>query len=141
MEKHYGKTSKKNVLTVPTYDYQEVYNQVTTYLKANPKTEVLISGGVLTTTSAIIAAVNDLGLFIPKDIKLMVFDNEFSNTEINLIRPYVIQQDAYQIGYQSAATLYNQIYGDLRTKTIRLPAKIIDFTDNEEANKHLFATA
>ena len=59
----------------------------------------------------------------------MLFDNDFSSTEAKLIRPYVIQQDAYQIGYRSAATLYNQLYGDLHTEIIRLPVKILDFTE------------
>ena len=110
-----------------SFHFQEVYKSVTAYLKANPKTDVIITSGVQTITDAIISAVSALNLSIPKDIKLMVFDNDFSSTELTLLRPYVIQQNAYQIGYQSAATLYTQIYGDLRTKIIRLPADIIDF--------------
>ena len=65
----------------------------------------------------------------------MIFDNDFSSTEISLIRPYVIQQDAYQIGYRSAASLYNQIYGDLRTEIIRLPVSIVDYTEKKHTEK------
>ena len=58
----------------------------------------------------------------------MLFDCDFSSTEIKLLQPYVIHQDAYQIGYKAASTLYNQIYGDLRVEPVRLPIKIIDYT-------------
>ena len=116
-------------MTLNTFQFQELHNNVTAYLKANPQTEVIITSGVRSITDAIISAVNSLNLSIPQDIKLMIFDNDFSSTELKLIRPYVIQQNAYQIGYQSAVTLYNQIYGDLRTQTIRLPVQIIDYTN------------
>ncbi len=137
ISKYYKKTDNSSVLTLTSFHFQEVYKNVTAYLKANPKTDVIITSGVQTVTDAIISAVNALNLSIPKDIKLMVFDNDFSSTELTLIRPYVIQQNAYQIGYQSAATLYNQIYGDLRTKIIRLPADIIDFKKESTVKKLL----
>ena len=74
---------------------------------------------------------------MPKDIKLMIFDSDFSFTENNLIRPYVILQNAYEIGYRSAAALYNQLYGDLHTENIRLPIKIIDYT-KKQPERHSF---
>ena len=92
---------------------------------------MIITSGVQTATDAILSAVNALNLSIPKDIKLMIFDNDFSFTEMNLFRPYVILQDAYQIGYRSAASLYNQLYGDLRTEIIRLPVNIIDYSTKQ----------
>lgn len=128
---YYGNESKDSVVTLTNFDFQKVYNCVVEHLREHPETEVIITNGVHPITDAVIAAVKASKRSIPKDIRLMIFDNDFSATEINLIRPYVIQQDAYQIGYQSAATLYNQIYGDLRTQTIRLPIHILDYTKKE----------
>lgn len=126
--KYYGNAKQGNVLTMEYFYPEEIKQNIANYLKENPNTDVIITTGLHITTDAIIAAVNSLNLSIPKDIKLMVFDNEFSSTEINLIRPYVIQQDSYQIGYKSASALYNQIYGDLRTENVRLPVNIVDYT-------------
>ena len=123
------KTSgKESVLTLHSFSFEEIYNGVRTYLQENPQTEVVITSGLQIATDAILAAANSLNLSIPNDIKLMIFDNDFSFTEMNLFRPYVILQDAYQIGYRSAASLYNQLYGDLRTEIIRLPVNIIDYS-------------
>ncbi len=134
---HFKKSGKDSVLTLHSFSFKEIYDNVLAYLQANPKTEVVITSGVQPATDAILAVANALKLSIPKDIKLMIFDNDFSFTEINLFRPYVILQDAYQIGYRSAATLYNQLYGDLRTETIRLPVQIIDYTQ-ENSDKLFF---
>ena len=127
--KAYFKTSgKESVLTLHSFSFEKIYNGVRTYLQENPQTEVIITNGLQTATDAILAAANSLNLSIPQDIKLMIFDNDFSLTEMNLFRPYVILQDAYQIGYRSAASLYNQLYGDLRTEIVRLPVNIIEHT-------------
>ena len=128
LNKYYGSRENGNVLTLNTFSAEDVKKTLTAYLKANPKTEVIITTGVRGTTDAVIAAVNGLRRTIPKDVKLMVFDNDFSAIELKLFTPYVISQQAYQIGYKSAAALYNQIYGDLRTENIRLPATIEDFS-------------
>lgn len=129
---YYKKSGEPSVLTLNSFSYQKIYDNVLAYLKMNPKTDVIITSGVQTATDAIVAAANDLKLSIPNDIKLMIFDNDFSFTELNLFRPYAILQDAYEIGYRSAATLYNQLYGDLRTEIIRLPVKIIDYTEKTQ---------
>ena len=117
--------------------FEEIYQGVVSFLKSNPNIDVIIAPGFQTATDAIIAAVNHLGLSIPNDIKLMIFDNDFSSTELKLIKPYAIEQDAYQIGYRSAAALYNQLYGDLRTETIRLPVNIIDYTEMQSIERQL----
>ena len=122
---------KNNVVTLPHFGHEEIFNAVSSFLKEHPETEVIITTGARENTDAVISAVQSLNLSIPKDIKLMTFDCDFSSTEIALFRPYVIKQDAYQIGYKSAAALYNQIYGDLRTETIRLPVSIIDYSENK----------
>lgn len=125
----YKKSGSSSILTLKSFSFENIYNNTLNYLKEHPDVEVIIATGVHPTTDAVIAAANELRLSIPKDIKLMLFDNDLSYTENKLLRPYAIQQDAYQIGYRSASTLYNQLYGDLRTENIRLPVKIIDHTE------------
>jgi DNA-binding LacI/PurR family transcriptional regulator len=137
LTKYYGTRDKANVLTIQYSSFEAIYQGVVSFLKANPNIDVIIAPGFQTATDAIIAAVNHLGLSIPNDIKLMIFDNDFSSTELKLIKPYAIEQDAYQIGYRSAAALYNQIYGDLRTETIRLPVNIIDYTEMQSIERQL----
>lgn len=128
LKQYYGSQNASGVLTVNNFSFKEIYTSVTEYLKGNPKTEVIIVIGWQVATDAVIAAVNALQLSIPKDIRLMLFDCDFSSTEIKLLQPYVIQQDGYQIGYKAASALYNQIYGDLHAETIRLPIEILDYT-------------
>jgi GntR family transcriptional regulator of arabinose operon len=133
LKKYYGSENESGVLTVNNFSFNEIYTGVVEYLKTHPKTEVIIVVGWQAATDAVIAAVNALQMSIPKDVRLMLFDCDFSSTEIKLLQPYVIQQDGYQIGYKAAATLYNQIYGDLRAETVRLPIEILDYTDPEES--------
>lgn len=137
VEALYDKSGEDSVLTLNSFSFKNIYNGVLEYLQKNPKTEVIITSGVQTATDAVLSAVKDLNLSIPENVKLMIFDNDFSFTEIDLVRPYVISQDAYQIGYRSAAALYNQLYGDLRTETVRLPVKIIDYTKKHDY-KHFY---
>lgn len=134
---YFKKSGEQSVLTLPAFEFQKIYESVYTYLKEHPQTEVIITSGVHPATDAILSAIKALKLSISKDIKLMLFDNNFSFTELNLIRPYVILQDAYQIGYRSAATLYNQLYGDLHTENLLLPVKIIDYT-KKQSYKNFF---
>lgn len=128
MKKYYGPNEQRNILVVNNFSFEEIYNSVLAYLSNNPETEVIVLVGWQVATDAVISAVNSLNLSIPNDIRLMLFDCDFSSTEINLLQPYIIQQDAYQIGYKAASTLYNQIYGDLRVETVRLPIEIIDYS-------------
>lgn len=129
INKYYGKKVDSHVLTLPIFSREEIIKAVRSFLQEHPKTQVILTTGLRENTDAVIAAVNSLQYSIPKDIKLMTFDCDFSSTELALFRPYVIQQDGYQIGYKSAAALYNQIYGDLHTETIQLPISIIDYTE------------
>ena len=128
MKKYYGRSGQDSILTIEHFSFDKIYNDVVSYLKRNPQTDAIFTIGWQLVTDAIIASVNSLHLSIPKDIKLMLLDCDLSSTEIKLLQPYVIQQDAYQIGYKAAATLYNQIYGDLCVETVRLPVEIIDYT-------------
>ena len=127
LEKYYGSRERGAVLTLNNFHPETVKKGLTSHLKAHPDTDVIITTGVRAATDSVISVANSLKISIPKDVKLMVFDNDFSPIELSLFRPYVIAQDAYQIGYKSAAALYNQIYGDLRTENVRLPAIIEDF--------------
>lgn len=128
LRKYYGEPNEKNILTIDYFSYDEIYKNTIAHLQRYPETDVLIIPGVQVATDAVIAALSELKLAISKDIKIMLFDSDLSTTEINLTHPYVIQQDAYQIGYRSASALYNQIYGDLRTVNIRLPIDIVDYS-------------
>lgn len=128
IKKYYGIDTQNHISIVNNFSFEEIYNNIVANLRSNPKIEVIIAVGWQGVTDAIIAAVNSLNLSIPRDIRLMLFDCDLSSNEIKLLQPYVIQQDAYQIGYKAASTLYNQIYGDLRVESVRLPIKIIDYT-------------
>lgn len=132
LKRYYGNENTSGALTVNHFSFDEIYNGVAEHLKTHPNTEVIIVVGWHVATDAVVAAVNALQQSIPKDIRLMLFDCDFSATEIKLLQPYVIQQDGYQIGYKAAATLYNQIYGDLHAETVRLPIEILDYTTAEE---------
>ena len=128
MQKYYDTNVENHILTLQHFGFNEIYNSVTRYLQDNPETDAIFMTGWQLATDAVISAVKALNLSIPKDIKLMLFDCDLSSTERNLLQPYVIRQDAYQIGYKAASTLYNQIYGDLRMENVRLPVEIIDYT-------------
>lgn len=133
MKKYYNTDAEKHILTVQHFTFQEIYHSVTRYLQENPNTDAIFMIGWQLVTDAVIAAVKSMQLSIPKDIKLMLFDCDLSSTERNLLQPYVIRQDAYQIGYKAASTLYNQIYGDLRVESVRLPIEIIDYTNTAQS--------
>lgn len=133
--KYYGQTETSGFIRFENFGFDSVYKGVYEYLKEHPETEVIIAPGTRMSTDAVIAAVQDAKKDLPKNIKLMVFDSDFSSTELNLFRPYVILQDAYQIGYKSASTLYNQIYGDLRVEMVRLPISIVDYTKKHSIKK------
>ena len=133
MKKYYNTDAEQHILTVQHFTFQEIYDSVTRYLQENPNTDAIFMIGWQLVTDAVIAAVKSMQLSIPKDIKLMLFDCDLSSTERNLLQPYVIRQDAYQIGYKAASTLYNQIYGDLRVESVRLPIEIIDYTNTAQS--------
>lgn len=94
------------------------------YLQKYPDTQIIIVCGVQ--RFPVIMAAQELGIQIPKDMKLMLFDDELSPAERNALKPYILQQDGYRIGHLAAESLYNQIYGDLRPVIRELPVTIID---------------
>ncbi len=127
--RYYQKIEPRNILIVnKTPDV--IKDTIIQYLKKYTDTEVMIVLG--TTCPAVLMATDELGLRIPQDLKLMVFDDELSHTEYNTLKPYLIKQDGYHIGYYAAQALYNQLYGDSRPVTQMLPVSIVD-TSKEEA--------
>ncbi len=127
--RYYQKIEPRNIQIVnKTPDI--IKDTVIQYLKKYPDTEVMIVLGTI--CPAVLMATDELGLRIPQDLKLMIFDDELSHAEYNALKPYLIKQDGYHIGYYAAQALYNQIYGDSRPVTQMLPVTIID-TSKEEA--------
>lgn len=121
--KYYGEAKAKNALFIPI-DRKNHVEIISNYLKNNPNTEVIIIMG--NQVESALAAVKKVNLKVPEDIKLMVFDDELSAIERETYRPIIIEQNAFQIGYSASKTLYEQIYGDQKTKIIKLPVKIYE---------------
>ena len=129
MLRYYKKIEPQNVLIV-NGDPNEIKNTVIHYLRKYPDTEVMIVLGTI--YPAVLMALEDLGLRTPQDLKLMIFDDELSHAECSKLKPYLIKQDGYHIGYYASQALYNQLYGDSRPITQMLPVSIVD-TGKEEA--------
>lgn len=128
MLRYYKKIEPQNVLIV-NGNPSEIKDTVIRHLKKYTNTDVLIVLG--TTYPAILMALDELGLSIPQDLKLMIFDDELSHNQYNTLKPYLIKQDGYHIGYNAAEALYNQLYGDSRLVTQMLPVTIVDTVEEE----------
>lgn len=128
MLRYYKKIEPQNVLIVNGRP-SEIKDTVIHYLKKYPDTEVMIVLGTI--YPAVLKALDELGLRTPRDLKLMIFDDELSHAECNTLKPYLIKQDGYHIGYYAAQALYNQLYGDSRPVTQMLPVTIIDTSEEE----------
>lgn len=121
--RHYKIATPQNILTIEGTPAQQK-SSIVKHLKDYPNTEIIIVASVQ--RHHVLSAIQELGLNIPRDIKLMFFDEELTITERNTLKPYILQQDGYQIGYLAAEALYNQLYGDMRPVTKLLPVTIID---------------
>lgn len=121
--RHYKIATPQNILKIDGTPAQKKAT-VVKHLKDYPNTEIIIVGSVQ--RHCVLSAIQELGLNIPRDIKLMFFDEELTPPERNALKPYILQQDGYQIGYLAAEALYNQLYGDMRPVTKLLPVTIID---------------
>lgn len=121
--RYYKMVTPRNLL-ISEGTPQRQKDTVIKYLQKYPDTQVAIVCGIQ--RLPVITAAKELGIRIPQDMKLMIFDDELSPTERSSLKPYIIQQDGYQIGYLAAEALHNQIYGDLRTVTRQLPVTITD---------------
>lgn len=126
--RYYKMMEPRNILIAegsPT----EIKNTVIRYLKKYTDTDVIIVLGTM--CPAIVMATNELGIQIPRDLKLMVFDDEMPFSQKNALKPYIIEQDGCGIGYYAAQALYNQLYGDSQPVTQMLPVTIIDTSEEK----------
>lgn len=121
--RHYKVAMPQNILIIDGTPSQKTAT-VIKHLRDYPNTEIIVVAS--TQRHCVLSAVQELNLNIPRDIRLMFFDDELTPPERNALQPYILQQDGYQIGYLAAEALYNQLYGDLRPVTKLLPVTIID---------------
>ena len=123
--RYYKMATPQNLLVLDG-DFQEMKESTIKYLQKYSDVELIIVSGSM--RLPIYKAAEELNIKIPDDLKLMMFDDELSPTERNTLKPYVIKQDGYQIGYLAAESLYNQIWGDTRPTTQKLPVTIAEFS-------------
>lgn len=121
--RHYKMAKPQNILTLEG-SFLNMKKQAIKYLMDYPETEVVVVSGSM--RLPVLAAAEELGISIPGKLRLMIIDDELSPAEHQSLRPYILKQDGYQIGYLAAQTLYNQIYGDLRPVIKQLPVSIVD---------------
>lgn len=127
--RHYKMAKPQNILILDGSPLQ-MKNTVIKYLQKYPDTQIIIISGTMRLT--VLMAAKELGIQIPRDLKLMIFDDELSLPERISLKPYILKQDGYRIGYYAAEALYNQLFGDSRTITKLLPVAILD-TSTEKA--------
>lgn len=121
--KYYGFATANNVLLLKSEDKDYIYKTIKTYLQENPNTDALIITDVFLSLAHL--AITELNLKTPEQIRLVIFDDEISFAENKTLKPYIISQDGYNIGYHSAKYVYNQILGEKRTVTKKFPVKLI----------------
>lgn len=136
-KKYYGKNPDDSILMLDNFTPKEIYRRLEEYLTTHPVPQVIITPGVQHITDSIFVVLNYMNLSVPKDIRFMLFDNDLSYHETQVLCPYVIMQQAYLIGYESAKFLYNQIYGDLRTFSKRFPITIVDYSKKTKNKPNL----
>lgn len=112
--------SPRNLLILSDNKPQQK-NDALRHLQKYPDTDIIIVPGSLRTP--VLAAMKTLKL---QNIKLMIFDDELTYAERELLKPFFILQDGYRIGYAAAETLYNHILGDMRPVVKLLPVEVID---------------
>lgn len=126
--RYYKIATPQNILIIDGSPLQKKAT-IIKHLRDYPNTEIIIVGS--SQRLPVLMAAQELNISIPRDMKLMFFDDELSHAERNTLKPYILQQDGYQIGYLAAESLYNQLYGDLRPVTKLLPVTIIDTSTDQ----------
>lgn len=121
--KYYGSSKAKDLLKISESKSSQIVS-IKKYLKLYPDTELLIFTG--TQFTQVMDALSQIGLSVPEDIKLMIFDDELSAIEKKLLKPYLIKQDGASIGYFAAKTLYDQIYSSEKITMKTFPVQIVD---------------
>ena len=130
VEEYYEKQPDDSILFMDNFTPTTIYDRFEQYLKSHPLPQVIITPGVQHIVDSLLFVLNRKNISPTKNVKLMLFDNDLSFDTISKLKPYIIKQRAYQIGYESSALLYNQIYGDLRTESKLFPADIFDYSKN-----------
>lgn len=118
--KYYKSASPRNLLTLGGTSAQQEA-AVIKFLQQYPDTDVMILHG--TQRLPVLSAMKNLGM---QNIKLMIFDDELSPVERDILRPFFIQQDGYHIGYTAAEVLYHHILGDMRPVIKQIQVTITD---------------
>lgn len=125
---YYDSNPYDSIIVMNDFAPETIYREFRKYLDNHPTPQVIVAYGVRHIVDSIFVVLNERGISPIKDVKFMIFDNDLTYDAISFLKPYVIKQRAYQIGYESCALLYNQIYGDLRTETKRFPVDILDLS-------------
>ena len=136
ISKYYGKDAKDYVIT-SDFTPEDLCKKFEDYLDKFSIPQVIIVPGVAYIIDSLFLVLNKKNISPTNDLKFMLFDNDLTYNAIVYLKPYIIKQRAYQIGYESAAQLYNQIYGDLRTEIKLLPSDIEDCSKKFSKNINL----
>ncbi len=129
-KKFYGKDPGDSLLMIENFFPENIYDAIDGYLDSHPLPQLIIAPGAQHIADSIEFALNrrktppsEL-----KSLRYMFIDENINENSIDRLKPYIIQQRSYEIGYESAKLLYNQIYGDLRTESKLFPADIYDYS-------------
>lgn len=133
---YYEKNPNDSMIIMNDFAPETIYKEFDKFLDNHPLPQVIIAYGIRHIIDSILVVLNKRNVSPAKDVKFMLFDNDLTYDTVNYLKPFVIKQKAYQIGYESSALLYNQIYGDLRTETKRFPVDIIDLSKKVKPTNH-----
>lgn len=125
---HYDKDPADALLMIENFLPTQIYDAIDNYLDTHPLPQLIIAPGAQHIADSIEFTLNRRGVQWQKNLRFMFIDDNISQESIDRLKPYIIKQRAYQIGYESAMLLYNQIYGDLRTESKLFPADIYDLS-------------
>ena len=127
-KKFYGKDPGDSLVVIENFFPNLIYDAIDRYLDKHPLPQLIIAPGAQHIADSIEFALNRRNIPQPVNLKYMFIDENLSEDSIKRLKPYIIKQRSYQIGYESATLLYNQIYGDLRTQSKLFPADIYDYS-------------
>lgn len=125
---YYGKDPSDTLLILENFYPTQIYGALDKYLDSHPLPQLIIAPGAQHIADSIEFILKRRGIQWQKNLRFMFIDENISQESIDRLKPYIIKQRAYQIGYESAMLLYNQIYGDLRTQSKLFPADIYDLS-------------
>lgn len=122
-----GAVTQRNIMTIKSYTHDDTYYVARDYLTKYPDTDVIITNSGVPSISVINAA-NELGMNIPEHLRIVYIDDENSDiNELIKIKPFIISQNAYEIGFTAAKLLHSQICGNAKKVTKIIPANYTGF--------------